>query len=323
MESNKKKKILTIIRIAISILLLAGLIRFAEIDKIVTSLKGFDLKWLPLIFLLIILSVVVSTFKWRILIEAQDISVGFTTLFGYYMSGLFFNNFLPSSIGGDGVRIYLAGKKTNNLSSVASSVIVERVLATVTLALLGIISSIFAHNPSKLAIILLIVLLIFAILLAWILLAGWIPEFLKDREAKIIKAWISFSKSAGELKNHPKELGICLIESMIFQIIVALVIWAVMKGLNLYSLPLADLFLMASASSVLAMVPVGLNGYGMREGAYIYLLQPFGYTSSQALTVSVLFALFVSLFSLFGGISWIFSRTTQNKINNKVQGVIL
>lgn len=323
MESNKKKRIITILRITISIFLLASLVIFADINKIIASLKDFNLKWLPLVFLLITLSTVVSTFKWRILIKAQNISIGFSTLFGYYMSGLFFNNFLPSSIGGDGVRIYLAGKKTDNFSSVASSVVVERVLATVTLALLGIISAIFAQSPSRLAVILLVVLFIAGILLTCILITGWIPKFLKNKDGKIAKAWISFSTSAGELKQHPKELIICLIESTVFQIIVALVIGAVMKGLNLNSIPLADLFLITSASSVLAMVPVGLNGYGMREGAYIYLLQPFGYTSSEALTVSVLFALYVSIFSLIGGVNWMVSRPTQNKINTKSQEVIL
>lgn len=323
MESNKKKKIITILRITISIALLASLIIFADIDKIIASLKDFNLKWLPLVFMLITLSVIVSTFKWRILIKAQNISIGFTTLFGYYMSGLFFNNFLPSSIGGDGVRIYLAGKKTENVSSVASSVVVERVLATVTLAMLGIISAIFAQSPSKLAVMLLVVLFIVGIILTYILITGWMPLFLKNRDGRIIKAWISFSTSAGELKHHPKELIICLIESMVFQIIVSLVIGAVMKGLNLKSIPLADLFLLTSASSVLAMVPIGLNGYGMREGAYIYLLQPFGYTSSESLTVSVLFALFVSIFSLAGGMNWMISRQTQNKVSTKVQEAIL
>ena len=88
----------------------------------------------------------------------------------------------------------------------------------------------------------------------------------------------------------------------------------VIIGLNLSIIPLADLFLLTSAASVLAMVPIGLNGYGMREGAFIYLLQPFGYEPSSALAVSVLFALFVSAFSLIGGINWIALRPSQNRV---------
>ena len=87
-------------------LLLSILIKFADVDKIITSLKDFNLKWLPLIFLLIILSVVVSAFKWGILLKAQNETISIRNLFGYYMSGLFFNNFLPSSIGGDVTTLY-------------------------------------------------------------------------------------------------------------------------------------------------------------------------------------------------------------------------
>lgn len=309
-----KKKLLTVIlKITISIVILTVLIIFADINKILISLQNFNLKWLPLIFLLITLSVVVSTFKWRILIKAQNVSISFLSLFGYYMSGLFFNNFMPSSIGGDGVRIYLTGKKTNNYSTAASSVVVERILATVTLAFLGVISAAFAQEPSKLAVMLLTILLLVGILLAFILLSGWVPHFLRNIKGKISKAWISFSTSAGELKHHPKELMICLCESFIFQIIVSLVIGTIMKGLNLPVIPLPDLLLVTSASSVLAMVPIGLNGYGMREASYIYLLQPFGYAPSTALTVSVLFALFVSVFSLIGGLNWVSSLSVSQK----------
>jgi hypothetical protein len=64
----------------------------------------------------------------------------------------------------------------------------------------------------------------------------------------------------------------------------------------------------------MAMVPIGLNGYGLREGAYIILLRPFGYTVTSALTVSVLFGIFVSIFSLWGGIHWMVSQFTSKTV---------
>lgn len=322
MESRKKKTILTIVKIGISIVLMTVLILFADIDRIISSLRNFNMLWLPVIFLLIALSVLISTFKWRILLKAQNIRTRFASLFGYYLSGLFFNNFLPSSIGGDGVRIYLTGNKSGNISAAAASVVVERVLATLTLALLGIGSAVFAQKTSIYAIILLIILFVVALLLAFVLLMGRTPGFLKNGNGKISKAIISFSASAGELRKHPKALLICLIESVLFQILVALVVGAVIKGLALPGIPLPDLFLVTSASSVLAMAPVGLNGYGMREGAYIYLLGPYGFSVSSALTVSVVFALFVSAFSLLGGISWMISHPSRNRkaSENKIVG---
>lgn len=313
-----KKRIITIARVGISILLLAVVIKLADIDHIVKSLKNFNQVWLPPIFLLILLSVVISTWKWNTLIKAQKLSIRFSTLFIYYNCGLFFNNFLPSSIGGDGIRIYMAGKKADNYSAAASSVVVERTLATVSLALLGLISAIFAQKPAKIAILLLAVLFVAGIFLTFVLIAGWVPKGLGNKDGKLSKAWIKFAQSAKELKSCKKELALCFFESLLFQIVVALVIGAIMKGLNQTVIALPDLFLVTSASSVLAMVPLGLNGYGMREGAYIYLLQPFGYSTSAALTVSILFAFFVSIYSLIGGLSWMFLRNDSQVATLKV-----
>jgi uncharacterized protein (TIRG00374 family) len=308
-----KKRVITMIRIIVSIALLALVVKFANLENVIKSLKNFDQKWLLPIFLLILLSVLVSAWKWNTLIKAQGIKLRFISLFTYYNCGLFFNNFLPSSIGGDGIRIFLAGKKADNYSVAASSVVMERTLATVSLALLGLISALFAKYPSRIAVLLLLILFITGILLAFTLISGWVPAKLRNGEGKIKKAWRSFASSASELKQRKKELLLCFLQSILFQMIVALVIGAVMEGLGQPVPALPDLFLITSASSVLAMVPLGLNGYGMREGAYIYLLQPFGYSTSAALTVSILFAFFVTIYSLAGGLNWLFLRGNQKE----------
>lgn len=308
-----KKKAMTALRISISIVLLVLVFAFADINKVLLSLRNFKGTWFLPIFFLILLSVIVSALKWNTLLKAQSVSIRITTLFAYYNCGLFFNNFLPSSIGGDGIRIFLAGKKADNYSAAASSVVMERTIAAVTLALLGLASSIFAANPSRIAVNLLAVLFFAGILLSFVLLSGWVPGFLKNKEGKISTAWIGFADSARELKKRKKALGICFLQSILFQVIAALVIGAITMGLKLPLLSLPDLFLITSASSVLAMVPLGLNGYGMREGAYIYLLMPFGYTTSDAVTVSILFAFFVSVYSLMGGIYWLLMKKKQRK----------
>lgn len=318
---GRKKKVITILRVLISLILLAIVIKFANIDNVVKSLKNFNPVWLLPIFILILLSVIVSAWKWDTLIKAQKVSIRYIDLFIYYNCGLFFNNFLPSSIGGDGIRIYLAGKKGGSYSVAASSVVMERTLATVSLAFLGVISAVFAKEPSGLAVLLLFLLFIMGVLLTSVLILGWVPAKLKKREGKISKAWVSFAHSASELKQHKKALLYCFLESLLFQVIVALVIGAIMKGFNQSVPSLPDLFLITSASSVLAMVPLGINGFGMREGAYIYLLKPFGYTTSEALTVSILFAFFVTIYSMIGGFNWIYVRGNARNTEGNLEKI--
>lgn len=315
-----KKRIMTILRFVISVILLVIVVKLADLQKIVEVLQNFNQIWLLPIFLFIILSVLISAIKWNTLLKAQGIHIKIQTLFQYYNCGLFFNNFLPSSIGGDGIRIFLTGQKTENYSAAAASVIMERTIATVSLAFLGITSSFFALYPSKIAVILMVILFFIGIMMAFVLISGWVPRKLKAHDGKISRAWVSFATSAKELQKQKKQLFLCFIQSILFQVFVALVIGAIIKGLGQHELKLPDLLLVTSASSVLAMVPLGLNGYGMREGAYIYLLKPFGYTSSQAVTVSILFAFFVTLYSLIGGINWLIISKPIQKASKGIKG---
>lgn len=313
MDGKKKNKLFLILRIVISIALLGILVAFADVGKIAQSLSGFKPLALILVFGLIVLSVLLSAMKWGILLDAQANRIGLPALFKIYLTSLFFNNFLPSSVGGDAVRIYLAGKSCGKTASAAASVVTERVLATVSLSLLGLAGALLAQKASPLAVWLLGIILVAGLALAIILLSGWVPNPIRKKQGKIAKAWISFAGSAGELKKKPKAVLASFLLSFLFQITVALVVAAVMAGLGLPALALPDLFFVTSATSVLAMVPLGLNGYGLREGAYIFLLQPYGYAASSALIISILFAFFVSVFSLSGGINWALSHAKLRK----------
>ena len=317
MEDNKKRKLYTALRISVSLILLGILIYFADLDKIYRLLHTFQLFWLTFVFGFIALSVVISALKWGVLLKAQNNKIPFYLLFRFYLTALFFNNFLPSSIGGDGVRIMLAGKHCDRTASAAASVVMERVIATISLALLGLTGAIFARKPYPLAIWLLSILLFVGIIIEWILITGWVPNFIKRQDNKLGNAWLSFSKSASELKKHPLSLLINLFLSLLFQIDVALVAASIIGGLGLTIPGIFDLFFITAATSVMAMVPIGLNGYGLREGAYILLLRPFGFSAASALTVSILFGIFVSIFSLLGGLHWMFFRPTSKAIPMK------
>jgi uncharacterized membrane protein YbhN (UPF0104 family) len=320
MDDKKKRVLFSVLRISVSVGLLWMLVCFADLGKICRSLCVFQIRCLPLVFGAITLSVLISALKWGLLLEAQGSKINLISLFRIYTIALFFNNFLPSSLGGDGARVVLAGRSCDRVAMAAASVVVERAIATISLALLGLIGAVFAEKPYPLAEGLLGALLAVGILITCILLTGWIPGFVRKQSNKIADSWIHFSESAGELKKHPTALIANLALALLFQIIVALVVALVIGGLKLPIPRLFDLFFITAAASVLAMVPIGINGYGLREGTYIVLLRPLGFTASAAVAVSVLFALFVSVFSLIGGIDLMISRPMPKTINVKGDG---
>lgn len=311
-----KKKVTTYLRLLFSIIMITAFIYIADLEKIIGYLRSLGLFSIILIFMSILLSVIVSGIKWHALLPINRISIIKTIRI--FNTGLFFNNFLPSSIGGDGMRIYLVNKEGIRKSTSASSVILDRLFASLTLAGLGFFSSIFASNFNILAFLMFSILFLLVGLIITLILTGWVPSFINKKESKIKDKLLAFIEAAKEIKSNKGAIIKNLFLGAIFQVLVALVIGAIFYGLGFNIPGFIDLIYISTATSVLAMIPLGLNGYGLREGAYIYLLQEYGYTLSQALSISVIFAVMVSIFSFLGGLDYALAHISNIFLKEKV-----
>jgi len=298
----------TIIKVLVSLVLLIILGLVADPVRIGQALAGFSWGWLGPVLVLVAASVVVSALKWGVLLKAQGYAVHMARLTGAYSTALFFNNFLPSSIGGDGVRILLAGRQGIPAADASASVVVERTLATASLGLLGVLAGLASSRQSPLALGLLGLVAFFGLALTLVLVSGWLPGPVLRGKGKVSAFLRDFSAAAGKLRTEGRALLVSFGLSFVFQTLVAAVVAAVAAGMGLPFLGAADVIHVTSASSVLAMVPLGLNGYGLREGAFMYLLQPYGIDGGSAIGLSVLFALSVSLYSLVGAWYWVASK---------------
>jgi glycosyltransferase 2 family protein len=304
-----RKQITTYIRLLLSVIMITAFIYIADLGKITNYLKSLSPLAITLILVCILLSVFVSGLKWHALLPLNKVSIIRTTRI--FNIGLFFNNFLPSSIGGDGMRIYLINKEGIRKSISASSVILDRLFASLTLAGLGFFSSIFATHFNIIAFSMFAVLFVIVGIMISLILNGWIPGFINKKESMVKNKLQSLIDAARDVRNNKAAIAKNLVLGAVFQIFVALVIGAIFLGLNFEVPGFIDLMYISTATSVLAMIPLGVNGYGLREGAYIYLLQAYGYNISQALSISVTFAVMVSLFSFLGGLDYVLAHITN------------
>lgn len=309
------KKFSTLIKIAVSVILILVLALNTDIKKIAAVVAVFRLPYIIPVLFLIAAAVLISAFKWQVLLKAQGVKISILKLFKYYTAGFFFNNFLPSSIGCDGVRVMLlknelapAQPSLTAYAGASSSVVAERILAMATLGLLGLGGALFASAPSRAAVITLACVCTAGFFIMAVQLTGFVPEFIAIKETKLSTIWKSFASSSVELRKKPLHILICLAGSILFQMVVAFTQQAIILGLGLPALAWGDLFYVSAGASVLAMIPLGVNGYGFREGGFIYLLEPLGYEGSGAFSISLLFALFVSVYSLLGAWFWVSAK---------------
>ncbi len=131
-----------LLKITVSLVLVITL--FFSIDRaaLVANFTLLNLKWVPLILFLVILNYIISSFRWKQLLtiykNSRGVSVGY--LINLYFIGSFFNNFMPTSVGGDVYKIYKLGKKLGSKSDAFGATFMERfsgVAALVFIAIFG------------------------------------------------------------------------------------------------------------------------------------------------------------------------------------------
>jgi uncharacterized protein (TIRG00374 family) len=87
-------------------------------------------------FAVVLSGQILYTFRWHLVLRAMGVQVAFRQLTEQYLIGMFFSNFLPTTIGGDWSRIYYLGRQ-RGFVSIGASVFMDRFLGFFSLTLLG------------------------------------------------------------------------------------------------------------------------------------------------------------------------------------------
>ena len=135
-----KRKLTYIVKAVFSVAFFAVIFSFAEGTDLLVMLDKIDWLYFVLSFLLVPVMLSTSCMKWKIILDESGKRVPFFSLIRIYLVGYFFSNLLPSTVGGDVVRSFYAGKLINNQPYSAVSVFVERFSGILFLLILVIIA---------------------------------------------------------------------------------------------------------------------------------------------------------------------------------------
>jgi len=137
-------RIKTLLRAVISLGLLSYLVYLANPKQMIVLLTGV---WTSgrIIYIfgavcLFLVAMLIFSLRWYILLQANGINIPVFRLYKYYLMGLFFNNFLPTGIGGDIIRIYNVIRETDDRTISFSSVLTERLIGISGTLLLTLVS---------------------------------------------------------------------------------------------------------------------------------------------------------------------------------------
>src|SRR5436190_6092713 len=128
-------------KIAVSVALLVFLFSKIDASRLWSSARRASLPWLVAALGVQAINLIASTWRWQLLLTAQDVKLKNRTLLGSYLVATFFNNFLPSNVGGDVIRIRDTAVATQSKTLATTVVLVDRVLGLMALVLISAVGA--------------------------------------------------------------------------------------------------------------------------------------------------------------------------------------
>jgi uncharacterized membrane protein YbhN (UPF0104 family) len=302
---------LTVGKILVSLALLTYLFSTTNIPALVARVRGGDPALLVGAVLLYALMLSISTWRWHLLLRALGCEAPLAHLSASYLVATFFNNFLPSNIGGDVVRVRDSSRLTGSTTTSLAVVAIDRILGFGALYALAAGAYLFGGPMVRGLVgaraVLLGLGLLFSVLAYIFFRPGTTGTLLRTTGlARIPFVRERFEVVQGAVGVYRARIGTvwaALGASIALQAIVVCYYFAVARSLRI-PLPLSACFLMVPLCTLVQAVPISFNGWGIREGLFIVYFAQVGLSKDSALAFSVVGAGLIVLLSLSGAVVW-------------------
>jgi uncharacterized protein (TIRG00374 family) len=314
-QTPKKKNTRNVLlKTAVSCGLLGYLLYTAEFSAIWEALKQASPFWILVSFSLHIIGFLLTVYRWQMLLAVRGTHLSIWYLLRSLAIGIFFNNFLPSTVGGDVYRAYDTAEYVGSKTESLTIVVVERLTGMFALGLFGVFAlalgfSYFGRIP-------IIWLALGGLGIAFVIFAASTnhhvvqsikrffehPQILKLSFLQKVRAKLQQIYSALQsFKQNRRVMFIAFLLALLLQVNVIVHYYFIAFALDL-PVPLLYFFLIIPVVTVVLMVPVFINGIGGREAAYILLLGQFGVSQSEAIAFSWIAFGMILVQGLAGGI---------------------
>lgn len=277
-------------------------------SEAIPDATGHTFAWLAGALLFTLAGVVLSAARWSAVLAALGQRPPFRRLLSLYFAGQFMSNVLPSTIGGDALRVSRLAKDTGEGPTAFASVVLERLTGWLVLPVITLVG--LAVNPG-LRELGRATALAFGVAVGTLLLLGVVLGLTARRgtgiEAKLEhnEGWRRFTSAVHfgirRLARDPRAATRILATGFAYQFILIGSALMAARALNLPA-GVGPTALVAFVPAVLTaqVLPVSISGLGVREGLFVLFLGPLGIPRSQAIALGLLMYLLNLVVSLFG-----------------------
>ena len=294
-----------IVRLVVDIAALAWLILWVDWRQLAAAVRRCDPGWAAAGMALFFVAAIPAAFRLKALFRVpagQAIRLTFASYF--------FNQVLPTGLGGDVYRTLRLRSESSGWTSTIGLLALERAIGALTLVLPALGYAIVQHGGSRV-----ITELrervqgtptILYVALACLALAALVP--------------ILFARVRHHVRRVVLELLATLRHLSVAAVCAAIAASLCFHGLRLlamrsfsqavgYPVALGDMLVVLALTMFASLVPVSVGALGVREGMLVYLLGMYGVPPAEGLTVALLARLMVIVPGIVGGLVFYADRS--------------
>jgi len=266
----------------LSVVLLIWLISRQNWDQILQTLIRIPISTIVIVLLLNFVGQILNTLRWSILLNAQDIHISKWQLIKIVLAGAFASNFLPSTIGGDVIRLIKINQFSHNQGLNFASIVLDRFVNVVAfLTILPFSISIWLQAVGdKNTQVMMMATLNLSVIKKW-----------------FQKSWHQFITAYKNWAQKPWVVFQAFVVSWFSIFVIFIGLWLLNLGLDI-QVKLVQVMGISALSYFITMLPISINGYGLREVSITFFYTLIGVSPDQAAIFAVLsrfLILFVTL----------------------------
>ncbi|GCE27029.1 hypothetical protein KDA_25130 [Dictyobacter alpinus] len=263
--------------------------------------------------------VIISSYQWQCLLAAEQIHIDLRHLINLYQVGIAFNHFLPTGMGGDVVKAYYIGKEGKNTVGSASAVVMTRISGFFAMVLISLPTLIIWHTLLTRQIGISYSLICLALLVALALAflgVKYIPHWLQPSwlQKRMVQSLLAIGTTLRHSIARPRIMVNATFYGLLYHFGYALNFYLYGRLLNVH-VPLSFYLLAIPFVSLVAFVPFSINGFGLREGAFVIIFSSVHVPMPTAMLLILLMDAQVLLFGIIGGVIYLCSGGNKKDIH--------
>lgn len=315
-----RRRLVAVARLAVgvvvAVVLIGRLLAAAHNDSLPEA-SGMTIVWLAAALLFTGAGMVLSAVRWQRVLHVLEVDADLGRLLNHYAAGQFVGNLLPTTVGGDVLRVTRLGRDTDNTPTSFASVVLERLTGWLVLPAFILAGMLVNPGLARLGTASTVAVLVAFATIGVLLILLWAAEHPRfggrllgtSRWRQLLGA---VHVGVASLRRHPREVVGVMLTAAAYQAVLVMAAFMAARAVGIELGPTAFVAFIP-AVLIVQVLPLSISGLGLREGALVLFLHPLGVSDAESIVLGLLLYALNLVVSLAGAPSFAFGAGAHHE----------